>query len=99
MAKKIPLDEMSQIEFVKFKEKYLDPRTLSPYALGQIRRLFGATSEFTNITGRVCCDEAHIHDYSCLEFYDFRTGVVTRLLEEIEAYRAKLADIHKKSAP
>jgi len=99
MAKKIPLDEMSQEEFAEFREDYLNPRKLSLEALDEIRKLFGGTSDFTGITGRVCCDEAHLHSYACLEFYDSRTAVVTRLLDEIERYQAKLADIHKKSAP
>ncbi len=90
--KELPIDKITDKEFLKFKKKFLDKNSLSEEALEQIGHFFGI--DCLNAM-RLYCKKNHQHEYSCLKFYDFRTAVVERLLVEIKLYKKKLYEIDK----
>lgn len=76
------------------RKKYLDSGKLTAKALAEIERIFGVGKKETT---SVACDEAHAHSYKCLYFYNVGTGVVKRLLEEIDNYKDLLDEIYEKT--
>lgn len=83
---KLAIDGITDKEFSTLKSEHLDQRVLSDEALTQIRDLFGVG---TPATGYINCDEFHAHSYKCVSFANPVTGVVDRLLQEIDRYKSK----------
>lgn len=95
---KTPLEEMGDSEFENFKRQYLDYshcefEPLTEEALKQIRDVSGVGK---SSMGHISCDEAHGHGYECIYFHNPITGLVDRLLDEIENYRSVLRIIAEK---
>lgn len=90
MRPKLPIDEMTDEEFSKFKEKYLDSDYLSRNALKEINKLFAVGD---SSTGRISCDDEHGHGYRCVDFYHPAVGVIHRLVKEIGEYKDAALDI------
>ena len=87
MASGLPLEKMSEDDFLKLKNKYLDNKVLSEEALSEISRLFAIGEESTGV---VHCNEAHAHSYECVYFRNPKTGIAVRLIEEIRRYKDKI---------
>jgi hypothetical protein len=90
----LPIEKMSENEFQKFKERYLnvkDPdERLSGEAMSSIRKAF-ALQDYNSM--HIMCQEDHAHSINCVS-YDFRIAcVVDRLVEEIRNYRIYLGRI------
>lgn len=80
--KNLPIDRMSEERFYRFKKRCLDKDTLNAGALRKIERLFDLDPNTTEIVS-VNCDEAHGHNYECLDFDNRTSAVVSRLIDEI----------------
>ena len=91
---KLPIHDISEAEFGKFKGQYLDKVILDEEAIKKIGNLFRIGSD---AIVEIICDEAHIHPYSCLRYKSPEAGIVERLLNEVNHYRRKLKNIHKES--
>ncbi|MBS3155526.1 hypothetical protein J4404_03435 [Candidatus Woesearchaeota archaeon] len=89
----IPIDNMSEEAFNKFKGEYLDSETLSGEALYEIIQIFGIGQ---SITGRICCDDYHRHNYHCNEYNRKDVAIVDRLVMEIKKYKNILNGIESK---
>ncbi|MCR4327521.1 MAG: hypothetical protein NUV46_02990 [Nanoarchaeota archaeon] len=91
---KLKIEEMSVDEFNnKFKGKHLDKEVLTEEDLAEIKQQFSGSDP--NLTYyekycRVSCDTLHRHTYNCLYFPNPETGVVERLINEIERYKTKI---------
>lgn len=91
----LPIDDLSIEDFDKFKEKYLNSSKLDPEAIKKIENLFdiGAPD-----TGKISCDDYHEHTYGCVYFYHPSSGVVNRLLNEIQRQKGLLKKINGLSS-
>jgi hypothetical protein len=81
---KLPIEDMTESEFQKFKELCLD-HPLTPSVLAQIKMLFRIGQRGT---ARIRCDEAHSHEYKCIHYNKPISGIVERLLNELDKYKA-----------
>jgi hypothetical protein len=87
---KLPIDEMTIQEFAILKGELLEEKVLSEETLGKIKDLFNIGSPNT---GSINCDEYHPHSYKCINYKHPTTGVVDRLIQEIDTYREKLDEL------
>lgn len=92
----LPIDEMSDEDFDKFKKDCLDDYVLDNDTLKAISALFGVGKPET---GSICCNDYHQHSYRCVYFNHPVTGIVDRLLWEINNYRNKLEKIKESATP
>ena len=90
---KLPIEDITEEEFKDFKDKYLDSNKLSPDAIKKIEKLFAVGRPDT---GGIFCDEMHCHSYSCVIYRSPQTGIVERLVQEIDGYKSLIKDIKEK---
>jgi hypothetical protein len=86
----LPIEMMTEDEFSKFREKYLDSRELTPESLEEIENI---SQKNTHVS---CC-EYHAHNYPCLHFENPYSGIIMRLLYEIRHQQGILSKINKAS--
>lgn len=96
MGKELPIDIMSEEEFDRIRKGRLNDNYLDELTLKLIKEMFDLNLGKSE-TVRVDCDEAHAHDYRCLQVYNRGSAVVLRLVEEIERYKRKLDEIREKA--
>jgi hypothetical protein len=91
----LPIHEVDIPKFNNdFKVKHLDSKVLSESDLKAIEQVFGLSDRSANSpVGRICCDEAHGHSYSCHYYNSPEAGIVDRLIDEIRSYEARLKQI------
>jgi hypothetical protein len=87
---KLPIEKLTIDEFSEFKKKYLDNDILTLEDINEIKKLFKLSDETTAI---LACDEMHGHSYRCIHYFKPRSGIVERLLGEIEHYKSAIEDI------
>ena len=87
---KLPIENITREEFNDFRSKYLNGGKLSEEALKEIGKLFSSGDPSV---GRVHCDESHAHGYECVQYTNFTTGIVDRLINEIRDYQARFKEI------
>ncbi len=89
----LPIEHMSPDDFNRvFKETYLNGRKLDEDAINQIKSLFRCGDpEIAHLS----CDEYHAHDYSCCWYNHPITGVVERLVREVERLRGAAGPIQQ----
>jgi len=87
MPKELPISGLSEEDFLKFREEYLDKGNLRDEAITEIKRLFG-------YTGELCCNEYHAHRYECISWQHPESAIVARLINEIEFYQELIRNIH-----
>ena len=92
----LPIDKITEKEFSEFKHSKLNQTVLSDEALKRIKELFGVGDRKT---GYISCDEAHGHQYWCVEFYHPATGIVDRLVQEVKMYQKQLEEIKDLTRP
>ena len=90
---KLPIEKLTLEEFSEFKKKYLDNDKLTAKDINEIKKLFNLKNKAT-VT--LCCDEMHGHSYRCIHYYIPQSGVVERLIGEIEYYQNSIKDLSKK---
>lgn len=95
MIKKLPIEIMTTKEFGTFKRDYLDGARLGKEAIIEIRKLFNINTKKGNGIFHMYCDEFHPHTYKCLWYYKPISGVVERLIDEIEKYKSKVKEINE----
>jgi len=98
--KSLPIEDYSKDEFYEFKKRYLNKDRLSPGALDEIRGIFNLSKD-GNVTGtdaHICCDERHSHNYSCIRYDHPASGIVDRLINEIENKNKLLKKINEQSS-
>lgn len=86
MPKTLPVYDLSEDDFRKFREKYLDSGRLSKKAIKEIGTLFGTI-------GDLCCNECHAHKYECIVWEHPESAIVARLINEIEDYQSLIKEI------
>jgi hypothetical protein len=96
----LPIYQVGDDEFYNFKNNYLNRNRITKKGLSEILRLYGLESgERPN--GHpgvsVSCDEAHGHGYGCLNFRDFSSAIISRLVMEIEHKNSLLKKIRETS--
>ncbi len=94
MKNTYPLSD--DIDFEKFKEKYLDNEDLSEDALTELKVLYKLFSDGSG-SARLSCDDMHGHGYKCVMYDNPHSAVVDRLILELRGYQSILKNIHKKS--
>lgn len=95
-GKKLDIEKITDERFGKWKEQFLDGKVLSDQALHEIKQAFDLDPRTTE-TVSITCDEAHRHNWSCLDFSNRYSAVVLRLINEIEDYRARFNEIMQKA--
>ncbi len=93
MAKKLPIDEMTDIEFESLRTTVLNKEALSKMEIHNILEYMGLNTPALYSRAVVSCDEAHDHRYPCLQFTSRYDALVYRLGEEVFRYIKKLEDI------
>jgi len=91
--KNLPIDSMSVEELAEFSQG-LEARVLTEETIKKIEKAFDIDPKNTR-TIEVCCNEAHIHNYSCLKFTNSYSAIVLRLLNEIRGYKKRLDEIRR----
>ena len=93
---KLPIEDMTEQQFVQFKKKCLDKDKLTPEDIDEIFILFGGDRPDMGYLD--CKDpnkEVHPHSYPCRHYYNPAKGIVDRLITEI-ARLQKLLDKKEK---
>ena len=92
----LPIDLMDEREFATFKKSFLDTGRLNDEGLNLIKVNFGI-KDSPNSVYYVNCDEQHQHHYECLRFKHPIAGMVERLVNEVQWYRQRMAEIAEKA--
>jgi hypothetical protein len=92
---KLPIHGISESDFSDFKHKHLDEEVLKEEDLNAIIALFGLNDRsVNNPTGRIACDEYHMHEFKCVQYYSPEAGIIDRLILEIANYKSTLQQIN-----
>jgi hypothetical protein len=93
MDRHIPLDDLTNEQFRRFREEVLNGEMLSEASLRRIRVLFGIEDVHGMHLVSTKCGEEHSHGYACGNYPTASAVVVGRLVEEICKYHRIVRDV------